>query len=195
MGSQFLGSLLMKRKNKAKGRRPSLDTQRIAAAKGAAVQLGIANSEVAAFAQKVSAAAAIPIAQQYFPPAVRAGCRQAEAYNLMYYEADTTGLGFLVYNPRDGVTPFGVVVDGQHYRHQHFSLDRYLPNYTMPSGMRYFRDRTLGEAQQLAIKRLASFEGTEYAVLPEDYARVLESVTQEFLRTPMLDRVPVAPKR
>jgi hypothetical protein len=175
-------------KRKKKTRRPSP----VVSPKVAAVQLGIA-AELPDIAKSIGAAFK-PLSEQYFPPAVRAGCRQAEAYNLMYYEAEATGLGFLVYNPRDGVTPFGVVVDGQHYRHQHFNLDRYLPNYTMPGGMRYFRDRTPAEAQLSAAKRLAAYEGSEYEVKPEDYPRVLASVTAEFLRTPMLDRVPVTSK-
>jgi hypothetical protein len=125
------------------------------------------------------------------PPAVAAGYRQPEAYNLMYYHNEKTGLGFLVLNPRDGVTPFCCIVEGVEYRHAWWGLDRFLPGFTPQPGMHYFRDRTPAEATAAAEKRLAQFDGTEHEVAPENRARALASIVQDFLRTPLLDRAPL----
>lgn len=127
------------------------------------------------------------------PPAVLQGHTHAEAFNLMYYEHVATGVGFPVYNPRDGVTPLCCIIEGQVYQHHHVHLDRFLPGLTMPAGLRYFRDRTPEEAAELAEQRLAQFDGTALAVPAEERPQALASLVAEFLRTPKLDRVPPAP--
>lgn len=124
------------------------------------------------------------------PPAVRAGFMHAEAFNLMYYENEETGLGFLVFNPQDFVTPFCCTWQGREYRHSHFYLDRFLPGFIVPAGMFYFRPLTIAEAQQAAERRVEQLADTPHAVAAADRPRVLRSLADNFLACPRLDRMP-----
>jgi hypothetical protein len=108
----------------------------------------------------------------------------------MYYENEETGLGILVSNPRDSVSPFCCVLEGKEYRHQWWGLDRFLPGFKPLPGMYFFRDVTPEEAQEYAERRIAQFVGTEFEVPDADHARVLASLKAQFVGTPKLDRTP-----
>lgn len=124
-----------------------------------------------------------------------------EAFCLMYYESKAKN-GFMVWNSRDGVTPFTVFEDGVEYNHTHWFLDRrlvpeipqhmdYLNRHILLPGHRIFRDTTPEEAREYAIKRLASAKGTAYEVEEgsEKYSQLLESLTKDFTGEPDMVKV------
>jgi len=70
--------------------------------------------------------------------------QHAEAFCLMQYETKDKLLREVVWNSRDGVTPFGFDSDkglGTLY-HVDFKLDRCLPNYTPVKGQLVFVNAT-----------------------------------------------------
>lgn len=111
-----------------------------------------------------------------------------EAFCLMYYENAETKLGFVVWNSRNGVTPFNVHEDGKEYQHNHWGMDRpvtnqvYINESILKKGQRIFRDVTAEEAKQFAIKRLQSAKGTAYEVEEgsDRWNELLESLTKSF---------------
>lgn len=111
-----------------------------------------------------------------------------EAFCLMYYENDETKLGFIVWNSRNGVSPFNVFEDGKQYQHTHWGMDipvtntEYIKSTILKKGQRIFRDVTEAEAKQFAIKRLQSAEGTPYEVEEgsERWNELLGSLTESF---------------
>jgi hypothetical protein len=112
-----------------------------------------------------------------------------EAYMLMYYENAETKMGFMVYNTRDGVTPFCVVEDGKEYQHTHWGMDRrpaqgYVEKHILVPGQRIFRDITPEEGKNFAIARLRQAKGTPYEVEEgsEQWNELLASLTEEFSR-------------
>jgi hypothetical protein len=77
--------------------------------------------------------------------------RHAEAFCLMTYRADDGTEEEVIWNSRDGVTPF--VIDlrsGKPAIHVGWHLDRCVPDYVPPSGSRIFVDLTEDTARQRA---------------------------------------------
>lgn len=110
-----------------------------------------------------------------------------EAYMLMYYENPETKMGFMVYNTRDGVTPFCVFEDGKEYQHTHWGMDKrpneaYVKSTIMVPGQRIFRDVTPEEGRNFAIARLRQAKGTPYEVAEgsDRWNELLESLTKDF---------------
>lgn len=68
----------------------------------------------------------------------------AEAFCLMYYQCEKCYIVELIWNSRDGVTPFIIncVACGGAMRHENWHLDKYLPDYVPQPGQRYFIDLT-----------------------------------------------------
>lgn len=65
----------------------------------------------------------------------------AEAFCLMAYVSDDGQHGELIWNSRDGVTPFTVHSrDGVQMTHVNWELDVYAPNFKPVPGMRVFVD-------------------------------------------------------
>jgi len=126
-----------------------------------------------------------------------------EAYMLMTYECRVCGGREILYNSRDGVTPFGIncrtaacnEVDklGSPMLHVLWNVDKRLPNFTPPKGMRIFRDGTLEEARAIMARRIERCKGTEWECTPEYAAELLASITDaegEFRRGwPMVEEV------
>lgn len=54
-----------------------------------------------------------------------------EAFALMQYESDDGSSCRLIWNSRDGVTPFVVTIDGVEYRHVRWGEDRCVPGYAV----------------------------------------------------------------
>ena len=120
-----------------------------------------------------------------------------EAFCLMYYENEETKTGFVIWNSRNGVTPFIVFEEGKEYVHKHWGMDvpvtnqRYINQEILKPGQRIFRDTTEDEAREAAKNRIKSFEGTEYQV-EEGSARWLElvdSLTKDFAGDPCVRKV------
>jgi hypothetical protein len=117
----------------------------------------------------------------------------------MYYENESTKKGFIVWNSRDGVTPFIVFADGQEYMHKHWGMDavvtnpHYINREILKPGQRIFRDTSEQEAKVCAIRRLQSARGTEYEV-EENSSRwneLISDLTKNFIGEPNMLKVTV----
>ena len=66
-----------------------------------------------------------------------------EAFCLMTYRSDDGFLSEILWNSRDGVTPFVISsVDGRKLTHVDWEHDKYSPDFKPPSGMRVFVNAT-----------------------------------------------------
>ena len=78
-----------------------------------------------------------------------------EAFNLMVYVSDDGQTGELIWNSRDGVTPFIVHSrDGVEMTHVDWQSDVYAPRFRPPPGMRIFVDMTQEMAMKAALERV-----------------------------------------
>lgn len=81
--------------------------------------------------------------------------KHSEAYALMTYLSDDGKTGELIWNSRDGVTPFIVhSVDGVEMTHVDWDKDVYAPHFRPPPGMRVFVDMTEEMALEAARERV-----------------------------------------
>jgi hypothetical protein len=81
-----------------------------------------------------------------------------EAFALMTYEADDGSETELIWNSRDGVTPFVITLrSGKEARHVRWNEDRYLPEYRPPLGSRIFVDLTPALARKSALANARRF--------------------------------------
>lgn len=83
--------------------------------------------------------------------------KHKEAYAIMNYRCEC-GHHELVWNSRDGVTPFcipcPVCKDGMGMCHVDFKLDRFSIRYQVPKGHRYFATMTMERARFLAARNV-----------------------------------------
>lgn len=88
----------------------------------------------------------------------------AEAFCLMRYESKDGRIVELLWNSRDGVTPFMILSkDGKtQLHHVEWQLDRYSPNHQLMPGDRYFADITQEAAERYAAANIKASEGSEY---------------------------------
>ena len=127
-----------------------------------------------------------------------------EAFCLMYYENKDTKTGFMVWNSRDGVTPFLIFDNGKEYYHQHWMMDKrilptnpmhkkYLDSTVLVKGQKVFRDTSREEAEILAIKRLNSAKGTKYEVQigTDRWNELVKSLTEDFMGEPHMVTIEV----
>lgn len=76
------------------------------------------------------------------------GCTYQEAFAVMLYRSKESGLEELIWNSRDGVTPFGIRMrDGTEGVHVEWNQDRFSPNHTPKVGDRIFVNLTLETAR------------------------------------------------
>ena len=88
------------------------------------------------------------------PPGIANGHQHAEAFCLMTYATDDRTLVEVIWNSRDGVTPFGVrSVDGREMTHIDWHRDNYAPDFIPQPGQRVFGDLTRARAERLATER------------------------------------------
>lgn len=80
--------------------------------------------------------------------------KHAEAFCLMNYRCDECGHHEVLWNSRDGVTPFCIECrkckDPMGMTHVDFHLDRRLPFHVLMPGERYFADLTRERSRELA---------------------------------------------
>lgn len=80
--------------------------------------------------------------------------RHAEAFHLMHYRCEC-GNHEMLWNSRDGVTPFTVPCDACNdpmgLCHVDFHLDRRCIYFMAPKGMRYFTNMTRPRAREKAV--------------------------------------------
>jgi len=105
-----------------------------------------------------------------------------EAYCLMHYGCKDCSSIEILWNSRDGVTPFIIkcLECGGEANHVRWELDDCLPDFKPSLGMRVFVDITLEKVHEYAKKRIDSFKGTEHEIKPEStrYKEVLKSVME-----------------
>lgn len=84
--------------------------------------------------------------------------KHAEAFRLMNYRCQECGHHEVLWNSRDGVTPFSIPCskcnDPMSMVHVDWNLDRFAPMHHMSlsHGQRYFADMTKARARELANK-------------------------------------------
>lgn len=86
------------------------------------------------------------------------GYKHAEAYCLMVYRCSSCGHLEVIWNTRDGVTPFGTSCPScglPTFCHSMLSLDWCVPEHRPHWGQRVWIDMTLDRATQLARRSLA----------------------------------------
>jgi hypothetical protein len=82
--------------------------------------------------------------------------KHSEGHCLMKYRTKS-GKEEIIWNSRDGVTPFAIMIDGEEAIHVEWHLDRYVPDYTPKSGERIFVDMTREAAEKYAKVNAAKY--------------------------------------
>lgn len=119
------------------------------------------------------------------------GYVHGEAFAMMLYECRVCGGREVLYNTRDGVTPFGVPCRnercnahpkdlGSPMLHIFFRLDRCVPDFTPWPGMRIFRDGTVEEARSILRRRIEGWKGTPYERTQEDTDEIVGLITSDY---------------
>jgi len=84
--------------------------------------------------------------------------RHAEAYCLMRYRADDGSEKEIIWNSRDGVTPFVITLrSGKQATHVDWASDQRVPGYKPPVGSRMFVDLTEEAAHRSAERNAAEY--------------------------------------
>ncbi len=98
------------------------------------------------------------------PPGIAHGHRHAEAFCLMWYATDDRMLREIIWNSRDGVTPFIVPsIDGREMTHIDWHLDRYAADHQPRPGQRVFIDLPREVAERFAREQVERYwEHPEY---------------------------------
>lgn len=107
--------------------------------------------------------------------------KHSEAFCLMTYRADDGTESEVVWNSRDGVTPFVISLrSGKPATHVHWSGDERRLDYAPPAGSRMFVDLTPERALDIARASLARWrsEGLAETYGPTPSA---EELAQEYL--------------
>lgn len=124
--------------------------------------------------------------------------KHAEAFCLMTYRSDDGSEEEIIWNSRDGVTPFVITLrSGKEARHVDWGSDRRLPDYQPPAGSRIFVDLTPEVALQRAranAERWYADPGETGAIAREMYpsAEVMaELLAQDYLKPGAPDLVEV----
>jgi hypothetical protein len=89
--------------------------------------------------------------------------KHAEAFCLMTYRSDDGTESEVLWNSRDGVTPFVItLLSGKTAMHVDWNRDQRVLDYVPPAGSRIFVDLTLERAREQAERNLARWaeEGT-----------------------------------
>lgn len=105
-----------------------------------------------------------------------------EAFCLMQYKCQSCGHYEIIWNSRDGVTPFMLSCpscsDGN-LEHIKWHEDSCLPNYKMNKHQRFFRDGTNKEAVAILKKRFNSAKGTRYEKTEEEQIKIIKEILSE----------------
>lgn len=82
-----------------------------------------------------------------------------EAYYLMEYKCKACGTSEILWNSRDGVTPFGIRCPRceKDMLHANWEMDRCYPDFIPAPGMRIFIDLTPEKHREAMIKRAEMF--------------------------------------
>lgn len=88
-----------------------------------------------------------------------------EAFCLMKYRADDGSVEELIWNSRDGVTPFVITMqNGKPGTHINWHEDVYAPGHQLKPGERYFADLTPERALKYAQRNIDNWREAGYDV-------------------------------
>lgn len=135
-------------------------------------------------------------------PAIRLttrGHRHAEAFCLMLYACRNCEHQEVIWNGRDGVTPFGMACPdcGGDMTHVNWEDDEYAPDHIPEPGQGVWIGFPPELRRPVAAARIAAFDGTDLEVPEEHRAHFLRSLmeSQEFSpEAPWLIRWPGKPE-
>lgn len=134
-------------------------------------------------------------------PRRRRGYAHGEAFCLMTYRADDGSEEEVIWNSRDGVTPFVITLrSGTQARHVDWHRDQRAPDFKPPPGMRVFVDLTPARAREQAEANVDRFwVDPEYgAGARKRYgtkAAMARALAKSYLETPGApDLIEVAPR-
>lgn len=106
-----------------------------------------------------------------------------EAFKLMTYRCKSCGFTEILWNSRDGVTPFCVTcpkcgkLDQEHIN---WRGDVYAPEHIPESGQRIFIDFPESLKVVTARRRIQSAKGTKFEVPPERYDETMKDIIASF---------------
>lgn len=119
------------------------------------------------------------------------GHTHSEAFCLMQYQADDGSEIEMIWNSRDGVTPFVITLrSGKQARHVNWGQDVYAPDHKPQPGDRIFTDLTPERARRSAARMVDAHP--EY--LPADTTReeMIDRLAAEYATPGAPDLVEVA---
>lgn len=118
----------------------------------------------------------------------------AEAFCLMWYKCEKCGHEMRIWNSRDGVTPFIIACPACRMgeaKHIDWGRDQPYPDFIPPQGHLVFIDFPQSLKRVTAHKRVLSFDGTEFELLGQERADMIESLAKGIADyEPFLIRVP-----
>lgn len=107
------------------------------------------------------------------------GHQHGEAFMLMTYACEC-GHREIIWNSRDGVTPFGSTCPScgkPSLRHVDWQRDVYAPDHKLHRGQRFWRDGTPDEAEAIIRRRIETIKD-RYPLRPEDAERLIRNARE-----------------
>lgn len=117
--------------------------------------------------------------------AIKRGYRHGEAFCLMQYQDKVTGEIEVLWNSRDGVTPFGIRSRaGNESFHINWQQDRCVPDYRPEPGMRIFVDASpkhahIREAAREYVE--CQWDADQYPMSQSGYWPDKEAAIEDFI--------------
>lgn len=120
--------------------------------------------------------------------------KHGEAFMLMTYKCSCCGHQEIIWNSRDGVTPFGTSCPScgrLDLMHVSWHADTFAPEHKLHKGQRFWRDGTADEAEAIMRRRIDQAKGSKYPI-PQSHIdsliKMARDQTGEFQKGwPMLD--------
>ena len=121
--------------------------------------------------------------------------QHSEAFCLMKYISDDKTETEMIWNSRDGVTPFVITLkSGKQATHTEWSNDQYLPDYKPKPGERIFVDMTEERRKELTLANCQRYWPNavgvveienEYSDMARSEFKSAEAMAEFLLREPM----------
>lgn len=108
------------------------------------------------------------------------GHQHVEAFCLMQYACRECRHSEIIWNSRDGVTPFGTACPscgGASLYHVNFAMDRYAPDHKPHKGQRVWISMTLERARAFARRRVLSYKKSG-----EETELIIDAVANDLYR-------------
>ncbi len=103
--------------------------------------------------------------------------KHAEAFCLMHYKCEKCGNIEILWNSRDGVTPFIIscTCGGQMF-HIMWQFDKCVPDFKPEKGQRIFVDMTKEHAEKIAKEIVERCKGSRYKLSQDDLKSLAEDI-------------------